>query len=63
MVVTNAAGIAGVTFLLNSDTEVESTTVPRLLAAFEDDPSLGVAGAELHFPDGRPSARAPVAPS
>jgi N-acetylglucosaminyl-diphospho-decaprenol L-rhamnosyltransferase len=41
-------------FLLNSDTEVESATVPRLLAAFEDDPRLGVAGAELRFPDGRP---------
>lgn len=41
-------------FLLNSDTEVESTTVPRLLAAFENDPRLGVAGAELRFPDGRP---------
>ena len=41
-------------FLLNSDTEVESTTVPRLLAAFENDPRLGVAGAELRFPDGQP---------
>lgn len=40
-------------FLLNSDTEVEPTTVPRLLAAFIADARLGVAGAELCFPDGR----------
>jgi len=39
--------------LLNSDTEVEPTTVPRLLAAFDTDARLGVAGAELRFPDGR----------
>jgi GT2 family glycosyltransferase len=41
-------------FLLNSDTEVEPTTVPRLLAAFDAHPRLGVAGAALRFPDGRP---------
>ena len=41
-------------FLLNSDTEVEPTTVPRLLAAFDENPRLGVAGVELRFPDGRP---------
>ncbi|MGH2669181.1 MAG: glycosyltransferase family 2 protein, partial [bacterium] len=41
-------------FLLNSDTEVEPATVPRLLAAFDDTPRLGVAGVELRFPDGRP---------
>jgi hypothetical protein len=41
-------------FLLNSDTEVESTTVPRLIGAFENNPGLGVAGAALRFPDGRP---------
>ena len=41
-------------FLLNSDTEVEPMTVPRLLAAFDGNPRLGVAGAELRFPDGRP---------
>ena len=41
-------------FLLNSDTEVEPVTLPRLLAAFDENPRLGVAGAELHFPDGRP---------
>jgi len=41
-------------FLLNSDTEVEPTTVPRLLAAFDGNPRLGVAGVELRFPDGRP---------
>ena len=41
-------------FLLNSDTVVEPATVPRLLAAFDAKPGLGVAGAELHHPDGRP---------
>ena len=41
-------------FLLNSDTEVEPATVPRLLAAFDVNPRLGVAGVELRFPDGRP---------
>lgn len=40
-------------FLLNSDTEVEPATVPRLLAAFDDKSRLGVAGVELRFPDGR----------
>jgi GT2 family glycosyltransferase len=41
-------------FLLNSDTEVDPATVPRLLAAFDEHPRLGVAGAALRFPDGRP---------
>jgi N-acetylglucosaminyl-diphospho-decaprenol L-rhamnosyltransferase len=39
--------------LLNSDTEVGPTTVPRLLSAFDADPQLAVAGAELRSPDGR----------
>jgi GT2 family glycosyltransferase len=49
--------------LLNSDTEVEPTTLPRLLAAFDGNPRLGVAGVELRFPDGRPQwsgGRAPT---
>lgn len=40
--------------LLNSDTEMHAGTIPRLLGAFADNPRLGVAGAELRFPDGRP---------
>jgi GT2 family glycosyltransferase len=40
--------------LLNSDTEVDPSALPRLLAAFDADPKLGVAGAALRFPDGRP---------
>jgi GT2 family glycosyltransferase len=50
-------------FLLNSDTEVEPATVPRLLAAFDGNPRLGVAGAELRFPDGRPQWSAGRAPT
>lgn len=50
-------------FLLNSDTEVEPTAVPRLLAAFDGNPRLGVAGAELFFPDGRPGWSAGHAPT
>ena len=50
-------------FLLNSDAEVEPDTVPRLLAAFDHDPRLGVAGAELRFPDGRPQWSAGRAPT
>jgi len=38
--------------LLNSDTEVESATLPRLFSAFEADPQLGAAGAVLLNPDG-----------
>lgn len=41
-------------FLLNSDTELEPSTVPRLRAAFDANPRLGVAGVDLRFPDGRP---------
>jgi GT2 family glycosyltransferase len=40
--------------LLNSDTEVEPTALPRLISAFDADPRLGVAGAELQYPDGTP---------
>jgi GT2 family glycosyltransferase len=50
-------------FLLNSDTEVEPETVPRLLIAFDREPRLGVAGAELRFPDGRPQWSGGRAPS
>lgn len=40
--------------LLNSDTEVEPGALANLLAAFDRDPELGVAGAALHYPDGSP---------
>jgi GT2 family glycosyltransferase len=40
--------------LLNSDTEVEAATLPRLFEAFEADPKLGAAGAVLLNPDGSP---------
>lgn len=49
--------------LLNSDTEVETEAVSRLLAAFDADPRLGVAGVELSFPDGRPQWSAGRAPT
>jgi hypothetical protein len=40
--------------LLNSDTEVDASTLPRLFAAFDADPRLGAAGAVLTNPDGSP---------
>ena len=59
-----AEGRGELLFLLNSDTEVETEAIPRLLGAFEDNPRLGVAGAELWHPDGRPqwsAGRVPTA--
>jgi GT2 family glycosyltransferase len=38
--------------LLNSDTEVEPGALEALVAAFMADPSLGIAGAQLLYPDG-----------
>jgi GT2 family glycosyltransferase len=40
--------------LLNSDTEVAVDALGALLAAFRADAGLGVAGASLVYPDGRP---------
>lgn len=40
--------------LLNSDTEVEPGGLERLLAVFEREPRLGIAGALLHYPGGSP---------
>lgn len=40
--------------LLNSDTEVGPGGLERLLAAFEREARLGIAGALLHYPDGSP---------
>lgn len=51
--------------LLNSDTEVDAATLPRLYAAFESDPRLGAAGASLTNPDGSPQwsgGREPTVP-
>lgn len=58
-----AAAGAPVVLLLNSDTEVPPGGFERLLAAFAADPRLGVAGAQLHYPDGSPQwsgGRAPT---
>lgn len=49
--------------LLNSDTEVEPGALSNLLAAFDRDPRLGVAGAALHYPDGSPQWSGGRAPS
>jgi GT2 family glycosyltransferase len=49
--------------LLNSDTEVEPGALANLLAAFDRDPELGVAGAALHYPDGSPQWSGGRAPS
>jgi GT2 family glycosyltransferase len=49
-----AAARGELLLLLNSDTEVEAATLPRLFAAFEGDPRLGAAGAVLTNPDGSP---------
>lgn len=45
---------ADLLFLLNDDTRVDQDALHQLLRAFEKDPALGVAGAALRFPDGRP---------
>ena len=47
-----------VVLLLNSDTEVLEGALAAALAAFADDPRLGIAGAELFDPSGRPQWRA-----
>lgn len=49
--------------LLNSDTEVPPGAFSPLLAAFDRDPELGVAGAALHYPDGSPQWSGGRAPS
>lgn len=47
-----------VVLLLNSDTEVLEGALAAALAAFADDPHLGIAGAELFDPSGRAQWRA-----
>jgi GT2 family glycosyltransferase len=44
----------GLLLLLNSDTEVAPGALARLAEAFAASPRLGVAGAALVYPDGRP---------
>jgi GT2 family glycosyltransferase len=44
--------------VLNSDTEVGENALASLVAAFADDRSLGIGGAELIDPDGTPQWRA-----
>jgi len=43
-----------IVLLLNSDTEVDPSAIAAIVAAFAGDPRLGVAGASLRYPDGRP---------
>jgi N-acetylglucosaminyl-diphospho-decaprenol L-rhamnosyltransferase len=42
-----------IVLLLNSDTEVRADALGEVAAAFARDRRLGVAGASLHYPDGR----------
>jgi len=54
---------ADLVLVLNSDTEVCRQSLVALVAAFDEDESLGVAGAELLNPDGTPQWRAGRWPS
>ena len=54
---------AEVVLLLNSDTVVDAGALDALLDAFGSDPALGVAGASLRHPDGRPQWSAGPYPS
>jgi GT2 family glycosyltransferase len=49
--------------LLNSDTEVAPDALAALHEAFAADPRLGVAGAALYYPDGRPQWSGGAAPT
>jgi N-acetylglucosaminyl-diphospho-decaprenol L-rhamnosyltransferase len=49
-----AAARGELLLLLNSDTEVDAATLPRLFSAFAADARLGAAGAVLTNPDGSP---------
>ncbi len=60
-----AAARGTVLLLLNSDTELSGECLHPLTDAFEGDPTLGAAGAELYYPDGSPqwsAGRAPTLP-
>ena len=54
---------ADILLLLNSDTTVDAEGVKRLRAAFAADPLLGIAGAHLVYPDGRPQWSGGPAPT
>jgi N-acetylglucosaminyl-diphospho-decaprenol L-rhamnosyltransferase len=58
-----AAAQGDVLLLLNSDTEMEPATVRPLLEAFDGEPRLGAAGAELRNADGTPQWSAGAAPT
>jgi N-acetylglucosaminyl-diphospho-decaprenol L-rhamnosyltransferase len=58
-----AAAQGEVLLLLNSDTEVDPATVPLALEAFDREPRLGAAGAELRNADGTPQWSAGAAPT
>lgn len=47
-----AAAQGEVLVLLNSDTEIDPAAMPLVLEAFDKEPRLGAAGAELRNPDG-----------
>jgi len=58
-----AEGSREILLLLNSDTEVDPRTVPAVVAAFDREPRLGAAGAELRNADGTPQWSAGAAPT
>lgn len=49
-----AAAEGDLLFLLNSDTELLAGGIVALREAFAESPALGIAGAQLLYPDGRP---------
>ena len=58
-----AMAASEIVLLLNSDTEVAPDALARVREAFERDPRLGIAGATLRFPDGRPQWSAGPSPT
>ena len=58
-----AAAAGELLLLLNSDTEVAGESLAALQSAFAEDPRLGVAGADLRFPDGAPQWSAGLEPT
>lgn len=58
-----AAARGAILFLLNSDTEVAPGALERLAALFDAGPRLGIAGAQLSYPDGTPQWSGGAAPT
>ena len=58
-----AAAAGALLLLLNSDTEVAGESLAALQSAFAEDPQLGIAGADLRFPDGAPQWSAGLEPT